>query len=138
MKEAESAEQLRLFPLAIVLAREAAEALKRDQRAALDALRLDVEGLERCLCQVHPELAAQFEAMRAIMVRKCDPEALVKRERTTVAGNQASLYVPWVAICPLPMLSPHWYTASAWVRTSLCYVWCQGRREHTHRGQRMR
>jgi hypothetical protein len=45
MKEAESAEQLRLFQQAIVLAGDAVETLKRDQRAALDALRLDVEVL---------------------------------------------------------------------------------------------
>jgi hypothetical protein len=41
MKEAEIAEQFRLFQQAIVLAGEAVETLKRDQRAAIDALRLD-------------------------------------------------------------------------------------------------
>jgi len=49
MKEAESAEQFRLLQQAIVLAGEAVETLKRDQRAAIDALRLDVEVLKRCL-----------------------------------------------------------------------------------------
>jgi hypothetical protein len=49
MKEAGSAEQFRLFQQAIVLAGEAVETLKRDQRAAIDALHLDVEVLKRCL-----------------------------------------------------------------------------------------
>jgi hypothetical protein len=70
MKEAEITEQFRLFQQEIVLAGEAIETLKRDQRAAIDALRLDVEVLKRCLCQVHPELAAQYETIRATMIRE--------------------------------------------------------------------
>jgi hypothetical protein len=76
MKEAEIDEQFRLFQQAIVLAGEAVETLKRDQRAAIDALRLEVEVLKSCLYQVHPELAAQFEAIRATLIREFDPEAL--------------------------------------------------------------
>ena len=75
MTEAPSAEQLRLLQQEIVLAGEAVETLKRDQRAAIDALRLDVEVLKRCVCQVHPELAAQLETIRATLIRECDPEA---------------------------------------------------------------
>ncbi len=75
MKEAENAEQLRLLQQEIVLAGEAIETLKRDQRAAIAALRLEVEVLKRCVCQVHPELAAQFETMRATLIREFDPEA---------------------------------------------------------------
>jgi hypothetical protein len=76
MKEAEIDEQFRLLQQAIVLAGEAVETLKRDQRAAIDTLRLEVEVLKRCLCQVHhPELAAQFEAIRATLIREFDPEA---------------------------------------------------------------
>jgi hypothetical protein len=75
MKEAESAEQFRLFQQAILLAGEAVETLKRDQRAAIDALRLDVEVLKRCVLQVHPELAAHVETMRATLIREFDPEA---------------------------------------------------------------
>jgi hypothetical protein len=75
MKEAESAEQFRLFQQAILLAGEAVETLKRDQRAAIDVLRLDVEVLKRCLLQVHPELATHFETMRATLIREFDPEA---------------------------------------------------------------
>lgn len=75
MKEAEMAEQFRLLQQEIVLAGEAVETLKRDQRAEIDALRLDVEVLKRCLLQVHPELAAHFETMRATLIREFDPEA---------------------------------------------------------------
>ena len=76
MTEAQGAEQLRLLQQEIVLAGEAVETLKRDQRAAIDALRLEVEVLKRCLFQVHPELAAQFEAIQATLIREFDPEAL--------------------------------------------------------------
>ena len=75
MKEAESAEQFRLFQQAIVLAGEAVETLKRDQLASHAALRLDVEVLKRCVFQVHPELAAHVEPMRATLIREFDPEA---------------------------------------------------------------
>ncbi len=75
MKEAESTEQFRLFQQAIVLAGEAVETLKRDQRAAIAALRLEVELLKHCLFQVHPELAAQLETIRATLIREFDPEA---------------------------------------------------------------
>jgi hypothetical protein len=75
MKEAEITEQFRLFQQEIVLAGEAIETLKRDQRAAIAALRLEVEVLKRCVCQVHPELAAQWETIRATLIREFDPEA---------------------------------------------------------------
>jgi len=75
MKEAQITEQFRLFQQAIVLAGDAVETLKRDQRAAIDALRLDVEVLKRCVFQVHPELAAHVETMRATLIREFDPEA---------------------------------------------------------------
>jgi hypothetical protein len=75
MKEVEIDEQFRLLQQAIILAGEAVERLKRDQRAAIDALRLDMEVLKRCLLQVHPELAAHVEPMRATLIREFDPEA---------------------------------------------------------------
>ena len=74
MTEAPSAEQFRLLQQEIVLAGEAVETLKRDQRAAIAALRLEVEVLKRCVCQVHPELAAQFEAIRTTLTHEFDPE----------------------------------------------------------------
>ena len=75
MQEAESTEQFRLFQQALVLAGEAVETLQREQRAAIDVLRLEVEVLKRCLFQLHPELATQFETMRADLIREFDPEA---------------------------------------------------------------
>ena len=75
MQEAEITEQFRLFQQAIVLAGEAVETLQREQRAAIDTLRLEVEVLKRCVCQLHPELATQFETMRADLIREFDPEA---------------------------------------------------------------
>ena len=75
MKAAEIAEQFRLFQQEIVLAGEAVETLKREQRAAIAALRLDMEVLKRCFLQLHPELAAHVETMRATLIREFDPEA---------------------------------------------------------------
>ena len=75
MKEVEIVEQGRLLQQEIVLAGEAVERLKRDQRAEIDALRLEMEVLKRCLLQVHPELAAHFETIRATLIREFDPEA---------------------------------------------------------------
>jgi hypothetical protein len=75
MEEAATTEQFRLLQQEIFLAGEAVETLKRDQRAEIDALRLEVEVLKRCLLQVHPELAAQLETIRATLIREFDPEA---------------------------------------------------------------
>ena len=75
MQEAEITEQFRLFQQAIVLAGEAVETLQREQRAAIATLRLEVEVLKRCVFQLHPELATQFEPMRADLIREFDPEA---------------------------------------------------------------
>ena len=75
MQEAEITEQFRLFQQAIVLAGEAVETLQREQRAAIATLRLEVEVLKRCVFQLHPELATQFETMRADLIREFDPEA---------------------------------------------------------------
>jgi hypothetical protein len=75
MEEAATTEKFRLLQQEIVLAGEAVETLKRDQRAAIDALRLEVEVLKRCVFQVHPELAAQLETIRATLIREFDPES---------------------------------------------------------------
>ena len=75
MKAAEIAEQFRLFQQEIVLAGEAVETLKREQRAAIAALRLDMAVLKRCFLQGHPALAAHVETMRATLIHASDPEA---------------------------------------------------------------
>jgi len=51
MKDAEIEEQFRLLQREMVLVGEAVEALKHDQRAAIDTLRLDVAVLKYCLLQ---------------------------------------------------------------------------------------
>ncbi len=61
MKDAEIEEPFRLLQREVVLAAEAVEALKRDQRAAIDTLRLDVAVLKHCLLQLHPDLVTHFE-----------------------------------------------------------------------------
>jgi len=75
MKEAKITEQFRLLQQEVVLTGEAIATLKRDQRAEVDALRLDLEVLQRCLLQLHPEFAAHFEAVRVELRRAIDPEA---------------------------------------------------------------
>ena len=75
MKEAQITEQIRLLQREVVLAGEAVETLERDHRAAVDALRLDIEVLKRCLLQLHPEFAVHFETVRATLMRAIDPEA---------------------------------------------------------------
>jgi len=75
MNEVEVAERFRLVQHEMTLTGEALETLKRDHRAAIDALRLDLEVLRRCLLQLHPEFVTHFEATRAQLVREIDPEA---------------------------------------------------------------
>lgn len=75
MKDAESEEQFRLLQREMVLAGEAVEALKRDQRAAIDTLRLDIAVLKHGLLQLHPDLATHFETIRDTLGHEIDPEA---------------------------------------------------------------
>jgi hypothetical protein len=76
MNEVEVTERFRLVQHEVTLTGEALETLKRDHRAAIDALRLDLEVLRRCLRQLHPEFATHFEATRAKLMREIDPAAL--------------------------------------------------------------
>ncbi len=52
------------------------EALRRDQRAGLDELRLEVEALRQCLVRLHPDFEECFAAVRATVMQETDPEAL--------------------------------------------------------------
>jgi predicted nucleic acid-binding Zn-ribbon protein len=76
MKEREVEKQLKALQQEIALAGEEVEALRRNQRAGLDALRLEVEALRRCLVRVHPDLEGCFAAVRAEVMQQTDPEAL--------------------------------------------------------------
>jgi hypothetical protein len=66
--------QLHLLQQEIVVPGEALETLQLNTRAAIDALRLTIEGLGRCLHLVHPELADPFATVRAEAIRTLDPE----------------------------------------------------------------
>jgi hypothetical protein len=76
MNTTELEEQLRLLQQELIQVGEIADELKRDQRAEIDALRLEIEVLRQCLMRVHPDMAAQYEELRAEVLRQIDPEAL--------------------------------------------------------------
>ncbi len=75
MNEAQSEEQLHLLQQEIILTGEAVETLKRDNRAEIDALRLEVEVLQRCLRNLHPDEVGQIDRIRTEVVRQVNPEA---------------------------------------------------------------
>jgi hypothetical protein len=75
MTEAEIAEHVRLLQQAVALAGDAVDTLRRNQRADIDAVRLEVEALRRCLLLLHPDDAARFEAVRAAVLHEADPES---------------------------------------------------------------
>lgn len=76
MNNVELEEQLRLLQQELIQVGEIAEDLKRDHRAEIDALRLEVEALRQCLMRMHPDMAAQYEELRAEVFRQVDPEAI--------------------------------------------------------------
>jgi hypothetical protein len=75
MEGVEIEEQFRLLQQETALAGEAIEHLRRDHRAEIDALHLEVEVLRRCLLFIRPELQERFAAIRAEVMRQTDPEA---------------------------------------------------------------
>jgi hypothetical protein len=76
MNHAEIEERLRLLQQEITLAGEAVDTLQRTQRAEIDALRLEVEVLRRCLMRLQPDLTEQYEELRAEVMRQVDPESI--------------------------------------------------------------
>ena len=74
MKEAEIAEHFRLLQREVELAGEAVSDLQRDHRAEIDAVRLEVEVLRRCLFLMHPNLEEQWSKVRTQVVQETDPE----------------------------------------------------------------
>jgi hypothetical protein len=75
MKEAEIEEQFRMLKQEIALAGDAVDSLKRDHRAEIDVLRLEVEVLQHCLLLLHPDLKERLATLRAEVLEKVDPEA---------------------------------------------------------------
>lgn len=76
MREREIQKQLKVLQQEIALAGEDLEALRRDQRALIDGLRLEVEALRRCLERLHPDSVGCLDAVRAEVLQEIDPEAL--------------------------------------------------------------
>ncbi|MBE9580682.1 MAG: hypothetical protein IMF18_03580 [Proteobacteria bacterium] len=76
MKERDVEKQFKILEQEIGLNGEQLEALRRDQRAAIDALRLEVETLRRCLVRLFPDSDECFAAVRAEVAQEVDPEAL--------------------------------------------------------------
>jgi hypothetical protein len=66
MREGEVEKQLKLLQGEIAVNGEELEALGRDQRAAMDDLRLEVEALRQCPEHLHPDLEECFAAVRAV------------------------------------------------------------------------
>jgi hypothetical protein len=76
MIDKEVKNQLKMLQKQIALNGDELGALKREQRAAMDALRLDVETLRRCLFRLYPELKECFSAIRMETAQEVDPERL--------------------------------------------------------------
>ena len=76
MKEREVDKQLKILEQEIGLNGQELEALKREQRAATDALRLEVEIIRRCLTRLHPDAEEWLAALRVEVMQETDPEAL--------------------------------------------------------------
>jgi hypothetical protein len=74
MPETRIEEHLSLLQQQTVLAGEAIETLRLNSRAEIDALRLEIEALWRCLHLMHPDMAKRFAAVRAEAIRTTDPE----------------------------------------------------------------
>jgi hypothetical protein len=74
MEEAELVERFHLLQQEINLAGEAVDRLRRDHRADLDALRLELEVLRRCLFLMHPELQEHEAKVRSDVIQETDPE----------------------------------------------------------------
>jgi len=75
MNEAQIEEQFHLLQQEITLTGEAMETLKRDHRAEIDALRLEVEVLQRCLRHLHPDERREIDRIRAEVIQQVNPEA---------------------------------------------------------------
>jgi regulator of replication initiation timing len=76
MRDKEVENRLKMLEKQISVNGDELGALKREERAAIDALRLEVETLRRCLFRVCPDLEECFSAIRAETAQEVDPERL--------------------------------------------------------------
>jgi hypothetical protein len=75
MKEKEVEKQLNILQREIAINGEELEALRRNQRASMDALRLEVEMLRHCLIRLYPDFKKCLLTLRD-EAREINPEAL--------------------------------------------------------------
>lgn len=76
MIDKEVQKQFKMLEKQIALSGDELSALKREQRATIDALRLDVETLRRCLFRLCPDLEECFSDIRTETLQEVDPERL--------------------------------------------------------------
>jgi predicted nucleic acid-binding Zn-ribbon protein len=76
MREREVEKQFKALQQEIALAGEEVEALRREHRAGMDALRLEVEALRQCLVRLRPDFEECFATVRDTVMHETDPEAL--------------------------------------------------------------
>lgn len=74
MNEAQLEERFHLLEQEVALTGESLENLQRDSRAEIDALRLEVTVLQRCLYHLYPESQAAFDAIKADVIQQVNPE----------------------------------------------------------------
>jgi len=76
MREGEVEKELEALQQEIALVGEEMESLRRNQRAGMNALSLELEALRQCLVRLHPDFEECFAAVRATVMQETDPEAL--------------------------------------------------------------
>jgi len=74
MNHVQVEEQFQRLQQEVVFTGEAIESLRREHRAQIDALRLEIELLRRCLQILHPEFDGPDDALRDQVLRETDPE----------------------------------------------------------------
>lgn len=67
-------EQFELLQRGVAFTGETLDALRREHRAEIDALRLEIETLRRCLLLTHPELAERYGSLHEQVLQETDPE----------------------------------------------------------------
>jgi regulator of replication initiation timing len=75
MKEKEIEKQFKVLQQEIAVNGGELEALKRDYRAEIDSLRLEVKALRRCLALLHPDFVERLAVVRDQVIQETYPEA---------------------------------------------------------------
>jgi hypothetical protein len=75
MNQVKVEEQFRLLQQEIELAGDAIDNLRREHRAEIVALHLEIAVLRRSLMVLHPDFAERSDVVREQVTRETDPEA---------------------------------------------------------------